>query len=331
MPRSTYRSLGVKAPLHKSQKRLYAYDGTALQVDGHIRLPCKYNGNTLTQEFYIVNTNSTPIVGLETCLALNLMKLVLATSETESLTKDNILSKYQDIFEGIGCLPGECEIHLRSDAIPVVHPPRRVPIALSDKLKAELLRMESLGVITKVTEPTDWVNSLVTVEKPDGSLRICLDPKHLNDAIKRPHYPNKTLDDILPDLSGAAYFSRFDARSGYWSLKLTESSSYLTTFNSPMGRWRFLRMAFGIRSAQDEFIKAMDQCLEGLDGVRTLVDDIVVFANDRATHDRNLEAFLTRCREKGIKLNPNKMEVGQTEIPFYGHVLSAQGLKIDHT
>ena len=126
--------------------------------------------------------------------------------------------KYSDVFDGIGQLPGECEIYLRPNATPVVHPPRRVPVALRDKLKAELDRMERDQEISKVNEPTDWVNSLVIVEKPNGSLHVCLDPKDLNDAIKWPYYPNKTLEDILPDLTDAKVFSKFDARSGYWSM-----------------------------------------------------------------------------------------------------------------
>ena len=95
-----------------------------------------------------------------------------------------MLQKYSDVFDGIGQLPGECEIYLKPDATPVVHPPRRVPVALRDKLKAELDRMEREQIITKQSQPTDWVNSLVTVEKPNSSLRICLDPKDFNDAIK---------------------------------------------------------------------------------------------------------------------------------------------------
>ena len=63
--------------------------------------------------------------------------------------------------------------------------------------------MEDSDIITKVTEPTDWVNSLVITEKPKtGKLRICLDPQALNKAIRRPHYPMRTLDDILPQFSG---------------------------------------------------------------------------------------------------------------------------------
>ena len=189
--------------------------------------------------------------------------------------------------------------------------------------------MERDQVISKVTEPTDWVNSLVTVEKPNGSLRVCLDPKDLNDAIKRPHYPNKTLDDILPDLTGAKVFFKFDARSGYWSIVLSHKASLLTTFQTPFGRYGFLRLPYGLRMAQDEFISKMDQCLEDLPGVKTIVDDIVVFGKDRATHDANLDRLMTRCREKGIKLNPDKTEIGKTEISFFGHCLTANGLKMD--
>lgn len=73
--------------------------------------------------------------------------------------------------------------------------------------------MERQGIITKVTEPTDWVNALVVVEKPrTGALRICLDLRDLNKAIRRPHYPLPTLDDVISRLSGARYFSVLDAR-----------------------------------------------------------------------------------------------------------------------
>ena len=189
--------------------------------------------------------------------------------------------------------------------------------------------MEREHVIKKVTKPTDWVNSLVTVEKPNGSIWICLDPKDLNDAIKRPHYPNKTLDDILPDLTDAKIFSRFDARSGNWSIVLTEKSSFLTTFQTPFGRYHFLRLPFGLQMAQDEFISKMDQCLEGLPGVKTIVDDIVVYGSDRKTHDRNVDKLMSRCRQMGIKLNADKTDIGLTQIPFYGHVLTSSGLKMD--
>ncbi|CAB3997499.1 Hypothetical predicted protein [Paramuricea clavata] len=120
---------------------------------------------------------------------------------------------------------------------PVIHPPRRVPISLKDDIKHELEEMEQLDIITKVREgePTAWVNSLVYRRKPNGRLRICLDPKDLNAAIQRDHHVTPTLEEILPKLNGATHFSILDARSGYWNVTLDEESSYLTTFNSPFG------------------------------------------------------------------------------------------------
>ena len=96
--------------------------------------------------------------------------------------------------------------------------------------------MEREGIIAKVTEPSDWVDSLVIREKPNGTLRLCLDPKDLNEAIKRDHYPTPTLEEITPKLTGAKLFSKLDAQNGYWNVKLDEESSYLTTFNTPDGR-----------------------------------------------------------------------------------------------
>ncbi len=150
----------------------------------------------------------------------------MVLSVTETQTEVPVLEEFADVFKGIGLFPGECTIHLDPHATPVVHPPRRIPLALRSRLKEELESMERQGVIVKVTEPTEWVNSMVVAEKPrTGQLRVCLDPRNLNKDIKRPHYPLPTLEDITPKLAGAQYFSVLDARSGYWAIKLTEESS----------------------------------------------------------------------------------------------------------
>lgn len=153
------------------------------------------------------------------------------------MSRSSVLDEYSDIFQGIGLITGEATIHVDPNCTPKVHPPRRIPVALRDRLKGELERMEESDIICKVDSPTPWVNSLVVVEKPNHKLRVCLDPKDLNVAIQRPHYPMKTLEDVLPQLSGAMYFTKLDVRSGYWAISLTEQSSYLTTFNTPYGRY----------------------------------------------------------------------------------------------
>ena len=143
--------------------------------------------------------------------------------------------------------------------------------------------MESEGILAKVTEPTQWVNSLVVVET-NNKLRVCLDPRDLNKAIQRPHYPMRTLEDTLPELAGAKVFTKLDLRSGYWTIPLSEESSYLTTFNTPFG-YRHLRLPFGLNSSQNEFQRKVDECFEQLPGVVALFEDILVYGSSHADHD----------------------------------------------
>ena len=112
--------------------------------------------------------------------------------------------------------------------------------------------MVQKGIIAPISVPTDWVSSLVIVKKPT-KLRICIDPKNLNEAIKRPHYAMPSLDGIAPELTDAKVFSVLDAKDGFWQVELTEESSHLTTFNTPFGRYRWLSMPFGICSGSEEF------------------------------------------------------------------------------
>ena len=92
----------------------------------------------------------------------------------------------------------------------------------------------------------------------------------------------------IKNRAGSRYFSVLDAKSGYWSIELTEESSYLCRFGSPQGRYRSLRLPYGVKSRQDEFQRRMDECLEGITGVKCIVDDILVHGKTRQEHDLNL-------------------------------------------
>ena len=166
-------------------------------------------------------------------------------------------------------------------------------------MKTELDKMVADKIVTPVTEPTAWVSSVLVVPKKDGSVRICLDPKDLNTAIKRSHYPLPTVEDVTSRLTNAKVFSVLDAKSGFWQVKLTENASYLTTFSTPFGRFRWLRMPFGISSAPEIWQRKMHEAIEGLQGVKVIADDFLVcgFGDtvDEAVkdHDQNL----TRLRK----------------------------------
>ncbi|CAB3997403.1 Hypothetical predicted protein [Paramuricea clavata] len=136
--------------------------------------------------------------------------------------------------------------------------------------------MEDLGVIEKLSEPTGWVNSMVTVIKPH-KLRICIDPHDLNHAIRREHHLLPTVEEIVSQLPNAWVFSILDTSSGLWQIELDDSSSTLCTFNTIFGRYQFKKLPFGISSAPEVFQKAMTTMLKGLDGVECITDDILVW------------------------------------------------------
>jgi hypothetical protein len=255
--------------------------------------------------------------------------------EAKPLTIEDLQSEFPDVFTGLGKLPGQYSIEIDRDVPPVVHAPRKVPVALKDKLKHELDRLEKEEIITTIKdEATPWVNSMVVVDKP-GKTRVCLDPKDLNRAIKRCHYPMPTIDDILPDLYNAKIFSVMDAKDGFCQVELTTESSKLTTFNTPYGRYRWKRMPFGLKSSPEEYQRRQDQALEGLEGIKAVADDILIIGKGdtieeaTADHNQNLRNLMKRCQQKQLKLKKEKAKLGLTEVKFIGHVITDKGLKPD--
>ena len=243
---------------------------------------------------------------------------------------DLLLTKYKDVFDEtkVGCMTKHpYHIRLKPDPDPKVHAPRKVAFAIEDDVEQELKRMEKLGVIAKVDGPTDWVNSMVIVTNP--KLRICLDPLDLNKAVRREHTALLSPDEALAKLSGAQVFSKVDLRHGYWQVPLTESSSYLTTFNTPAGRYRYTRLPFGLNSANEVFQKRVSQVYEGLPGVIVIFDDILIYAKDKEEHNRSLELLLKRTQENGIQLNRKKCKFYVDELTYIGHVISKDGVKPD--
>ena len=143
------------------------------------------------------------------CIQLGLIE------RTTALVVHNILQQHHDVFEDLGIFNGkQHKIHVETSVIPVIHPPGKIPFPMLNRLREDLSRLEQLTVIQKVDYPTDWVNSLTIVEKPNGKLRLCLDPKNLNKAIKRHHYEMPTAETVFSKMSRATVFSKKDASNG---------------------------------------------------------------------------------------------------------------------
>ncbi|KAJ8018231.1 hypothetical protein HOLleu_43885 [Holothuria leucospilota] len=267
---------GINVNSPESTVSLKMYSQGEMTVQGTCKIPVRNpkNRKKYLVHFVVVDAkNCVPLLGSR---AIQQMELITVRFENISLpeteinqveestkqcmTKEEVYSEFRDLFKGIGQIPGI--IHLTTDPSvpPVVAPPHRVPVAMKPKLKKELARLEGLNIIEKVVEPTDWVSNLVIMTKTNGKTRICIDPKPLNEALKREHYPLPVIEDVLPQLCDVKVYSKADLKEGFLQCTLDEESSQLTAFQTPWGRYRYKRMPFGIKPAPELFQK-LDQNL----------------------------------------------------------------------
>ena len=314
--------------LSPSRTTLTVYNGDKMVHYGTIDIDITLKKVTTQATFYVAETPGPIILGLP---SITKMKVITINNvKTNKIkTSDDLENMYPYRFEGIGNFEGTYHIVTDPTVPPVIHSPRRPPISMVQEIKDELDQMEKTGVIKKVTEPTEWVSSLVYARKQSGKLRICLDPRDLNKAIMRPHYPTKNLEDVSYKLKGAKIFSKLDARQGYWAIHLDHESSLKTTFNSPHGRYRFLRLPFGLNLSQDVFQLKMDMIIENCPGTLGIADDIAVFGKNEEEHDANLHHLMTRAREGGLIFNKEKCTIKQTSIHFFGLIFNETGAKPD--
>ena len=184
--------------------------------------------------------------------AIETLKIVQTVNAVEA---EEVKEKFPNLFKGLGKLDGpDYVIKLKPDANP--HPistPRRVPVPLFFKVKEELSRMEQVGIIFKVDEPTEWCAGMGVVPKANGKVCICVDLTKLNESILREYHPLPSVDHTLAQLAGANIFSKRDANSGFWQIGLSPDPAKLTTFITPFGRFCFNRLPFGISSASEQF------------------------------------------------------------------------------
>lgn len=281
------------------------------------------NGKKYSVEFVVFEGDYAPLLGFKASKQMGL----ITVNENEFECVDAV--KIDNSDDKLGTLPGIQTLSLDPQVKPTIMPDRRVPVALKSKLKTELDRLESMGVIAPVNEPTEWVSQLVIASKKDGQIRICIDPKELNKALLRERFTLPVLEDTLHEMGQSRVFSKADLASGYWHVRLDEKSSHLTTFQTCFGRYRWLRLPFGLSVSSEIFQKKLFEALHGLSGVVCIADDVIIHGKSMEEHDANLEQFFKRCNEMNIKLNKDKLMLRTDHVIFMGHCISKDGLVTD--
>lgn len=320
-----------KSMIQKTKMTLCSYGGNNIEVQGQITLSCKIKNQKVNIEFIVVNGQHgqiPTILGLPTIVSLGLIKKIDLINEIKS-TK-TLVEEYKDIFEGSGYIKDyEYDIKIEKNAPGRIEPCRRVPIPLMGELKNNLDMMETNDIIEKVDKPTKWVNPLVIVKKKDGSLRICLDPTILNQYILRQHFQLPNFEELSSDMPNARYFTILDADSAFWQIKVSEQSSDLLTFSTPFGRYKFKRMAYGIKSASEVFQDCCSRIFGDIKGVKLFIDDILIWGSTLEELNIRVEQVFKRAREYNVRFNKNKCKFEQQEVKYMGHLFTREGIKVD--
>ena len=220
-------------------------------------------------------------------------------------TVEDLKKLYPNSFDRLGSLKG-AYIRVDPTVKPATHARRKVPIDSKEAIDRELDYLIEEEIITEQVEPTPWVSSVTFPRKPNGEVRVCLDPSNLNKAIIREHH-KPTVKEIAHELAGATVYTKADALKAFFQIHLTHEASLLTTFNSHRGRLRFLCMPFGAKMSQDVFQLRMDAILEQCPGVIGIHDDMVIFGVDQQDHDANLINLLNVCQKEGLVLNRERV------------------------
>ena len=331
--------------LAPTRSRLFPYGAAApLPVLGEFiaTISCS-NTQWTTARFVVVRGNSGCLLSRDTATILRLVHITgddKITHHADTVRIDDrppprdssdLKLAYPEVFAGFGKLPDyKVHVHIDPNVTPVAQPARRIPFHLRAKVEEKLKELMDMDIIEKVSGPTTWASPLVVVPKPNGDIRVCVDMRRANQAVIRERHPIPTLDETLESLNGAALFSKLDLKWGYHQIELDEDSRDITTFVTHQGVMRYKRLIFGLSSASETYQYAIQTALQGLEGVRNISDDIVVFGKDVEEHDTRLHAVLERLREKHLTLNSEKCIFRAPRIMFFGFVISKDGIAADN-
>lgn len=253
---------------------------------------------------------------------------VLFTGEPEYVQKiKTILTKYANVFSGsIGRTKLiEHDIQLNNPS-PVALRPYPYPPEKQRYINDMVREMEEQGLVEPSISP--WSSPVVLAKKKDGSFRLCVDYRRLNDATISDAQPMGNLHEMVRGMKGARVFTTLDLKSGYWQLSLKPEARKYTAFRTQRGLFQFRVLPFGLKNSPATFVRLMGEVLKGLIGdfVEVYLDDIVIYSYDLEEHLIHIEKVVERLHRSGLTCHPKKCHFGQSQISFLGHIVDADGI-----
>lgn len=272
--------------------------------------------------FYVIDQGQEPLLGKETAEKLGVLVIGLPSSRQGHVYNVSSCNSPFPKMKGVK-IKLDIDLSVKPSSLPL----RSIPVSLEEQIKAKILEMEQQEIIEKVQGYSEWSSPMVPVFKDNGEVRICIDMRKPNKAIKRAEYPLPTIDGMLPHFRGAKFFTTLDIKQAFFQLELHEDSRYITTFKTPWGQYRFNRLIFGVNCAPELFQKTLDNLLSGIENVVIFIDDILVWGETEEIHDKKLNAVLERLKSFDVLLNSQKCKYKQRKVRFLGYDLSEKGIE----
>ena len=241
--------------------------------------------------------------------------------ENQRADLNEVLHAYADVLTDV---PGktsaiEHTVILKTE-VPVTKKAYMLPYALHDKVKSEIDCMLEAGIAEKSNSP--YASPIVVVPKKDGSIRLCVDYRLLNEITVFDPQPMPRLEYIINKLGKAKYLSKLDLTKGFWQIPLSNKSKEISAFVTPFGHYNFTVMPFGMVNSSATFVRLMkmvlSQCEEFAD---SFIDDVIIFSESWSDHVFHIKDVLQALREFSLTAKPSKCMFGFTEIEFLAHVV----------
>jgi hypothetical protein len=245
-----------------------------------------------------------------------------------------VVCEYPDVFpEELPGMPPDRDIEFIIELVPGTAPIAQRAYRMNpqelEELKRQLADMLSKGLIRPSASP--WGSPVLFVDKRDGTIRLCVDYRKLNEVTIKSKYPLPKIEDLFDQLNGAKVFSKIDLRTGYHQLKVRESDIPKTAFTTRYGLFEYTVMSFGLTNAPAYFMNLMNKVfMKFLDKfVVVFIDDILVYSKTKEEHAEHLWLVLGTLREHQLYAKFSKCEFWLKEVGKLGHVISAGGVSMD--
>lgn len=329
----------LKLPMSDSTLKIRPYGSKSIKTVGYYEGTVKYRKKSSNTQFYIISSDVETLLSGKLCEELGILtftsdgarsSVANVQLEPHETYKAKIFKRHPAIFKGVGTLKNHVVHFFVDNSIPPsAQPERPIPYHLQERFQKAIQDMIQEDIIEPHEGPAPWISNPVLTPKDNDSIRVTLDMRIPNTAIKTTNLPIPRVDDVKTKLSGSKYFSKLDLKAAFHQLKLDKASRALTVFHAAGRLMRYKRLTMGAKPASGELNKALLPLFASIPHCSVIHDDIIIAAPSLKTHDQALDATLKILEAKGLTLNAEKCLFQQNEIPFWGLIISQSGIKPD--